>query len=98
MFGIAVASSFVLSNMFSLKTLYIANWQVGAHPKELHMHVADTEYGSEQVVEWTAATLTDAYNKNAVILNEKATDLRRVIFWFWFAIVFVVALGVVAII
>ncbi len=98
MFVIAVAVSFVLSILYSLKTLYIANWQVGAHPKELHTYVADTEYGSEQVVEWTATTLTDAYNKNDVILNEKASDLRRVIFWFWIAVVFVVALSVVAII
>ena len=98
MFAAAIAVSFVFSIFNSLKTLYIADWHVGAHPKELHMHVTDRELDDEQVQEWTAETLTDAYNKNDMILNEKTSDLQNVIFFFWGAVVFVVVLGVIAII
>lgn len=98
MFAVVIAVSFVLSILNSLKTLYIADWNVGAHPSELHLHVTDRELDNEQVIEWTAETLTDAYNKNDMILNEKTSDLRNGIFFFWSAVVFVIALGVIAII
>ena len=98
MFAVVIAVSFVLSILNSLKTLYIADWHVGAHPKELRMHVTDRELDNEQVLEWTAETLTDAYNRNDMILNEKTSSLRSAIIFFWSAVLFVVALGVIAII
>lgn len=98
LFAIAIAVSFVSSVLYSLKTLYLTDWHVGAHPKELHRHVTDRKIDNEQVVQWATETLTDAYNKNDKILNEKASALRNVIFCFWSAVVFVVALSIIAII
>lgn len=97
-FAFAIAVSFVSSILNSLKTLYLTDWHVGAHPKELHLYVTDREIDNEQCLEWTAETLTDAYDKNDMILSEKTSDLRNVIFSFWSAVVFVIALGVIAII
>ena len=98
MFAMAIALSFVLSIFYSMKTLYLASWQVGAHPRELHALTADAQYSDEQIAEWTAETMTEAYRLNDAILDGKAVDLRRVIFWFWAAAVFVIALSVSAII
>ena len=98
MFAVAIAISFVISVLYSLRVLYIDPWRVGAHPQELQTLIASSDYGDDEIIEWTADTISEAYRLNDKMFDEKANDLRLVIFWFWSAVVFVVALSVSAVI
>ncbi len=93
MFAIAVAISFILSVFYSMKTVYVATWHVGAHPQKLRELTADAQHSDEQLVEWAAETLTDAYNRNNTILDRKSDELGKGIFFLWMEISFVVTLS-----
>ena len=88
-----VAASFILSNMFSLRVVFLGLRYIGPHPTELRSNIGISEYEDDALTEWTADTMTEAYRLNEQTLTQKAVNITWAMICFWLEVLFVISLA-----
>lgn len=89
---IGVAVSFIFSNVFSLKVVFLGLRYIGPHPTELRSNIGIPEYEDDVLTEWTADSMTEAYRLNEETLTQKAFNITWAMICFWFEVFFVISL------
>ena len=92
MTGLAV--SFIFSNMFSLRVVFLGLRYIGPHPMELRSNIGIPEYEDDALTEWTADAMTEAYRLNEETLTQKAFNITWAMICFWLEVFFVISLAV----
>ena len=67
---------FLSSIAFSMRTLYVYEWHINPDPNELQQTVQNSDYTTEDLLEWAAEGMISAYNTNESTLKGKDAKLR----------------------
>ena len=69
-------ASFLWCIALSLRTLYVYEWHINPDPFTLQGHVRNSEYTSEEILEWAADDMLAAYSFNESTLQDKDAKLK----------------------
>lgn len=81
--AVCLVGCFAVSIVFSLTAMIVKQWQISPLPDELQSHAPNREYTDEQLLEWVADGMVNAYRHNNRILDKKAGYLQWALVAFW---------------
>ena len=67
---------FLFSIAFSIRTLYVYEWHINPDVKELQQNIQNSDYTTDDLLEWAADGMLSAYNANELTLRDKDAKLR----------------------